>query len=209
MSSQEETTPPADLAPTAGSWEDLAAMASRCVSNAELAATRTNVVVGTFPEGAEALFVGEAPGAQEDAAGVPFVGRSGRLLDELLAEVGLPRERVAVANVVKCRPPGNRKPTRAETATCAPWLERQVALVDPVVICALGATAAEWALGRRGVRIGMVRGKELEREGRPLVVTYHPSAAIRGGPDTRPYEGLREDLALVAELARGRRKRGR
>ena len=123
------------------------------------------------------LFVGEAPGAAEDAAGTPFVGKSGQLLDRLLAEVGLVRDRVAVANVLKCRPPGNRKPRAVEVENCRPWLTRQISLADPSVVCTLGGTAAEWMFGR-GVRIASLRLSPQTYDGRRVVTTYHPSAAI-------------------------------
>lgn len=188
-------------AAAAGTWEELSAAARGCVACGELAASRTQVVPGRALSEARVLLVGEAPGRQEDEAGVPFVGAAGRLLDTLLAEAGLARAQVAVTNVVKCRPPGNRKPTRLETATCTPWLERQLDLLDPAVVCALGGTAAEWALERKSVTIGQVRGAALKRAGRPLVVTYHPAAAIRFGPNGRPRAGLAADLRLVAGLA--------
>jgi uracil-DNA glycosylase len=194
------TVVPAAAAPAARSWDELALAAGRCVACPELAAARNSVVVGVAPAGARVLLVGEAPGAQEDAAGVPFVGKAGQLLDALLVEAGLRREDVAVVNVLKCRPPGNRKPKRAEMDRCTPWLVRQVELVDPLVLCTLGGTAAEWALGR-GVRISAVRGTEQEYAGRPLVPTYHPSAAIRFGPEGAPMAALREDLGVVARLA--------
>jgi DNA polymerase len=145
------------------------------------------------------MLIGEAPGAQEDLAGVPFVGRSGQLLDSLLAEIGLDRSRVAVANVLKCRPPGNRKPRRAEVGRCRPWLARQIELADPRVLVALGGTAAEWFFGP-GARIAALRDEVHENGGRPLVVTYHPSAAIRFGPNGAPLAALRVDLAAVARL---------
>ncbi len=192
---------PAKAAPTAATWDDLVALAVRCTACAELAATRTTVVVGVYPPGADVLLIGEAPGAQEDAVGVPFIGKAGQLLDALLAEAGLERGRVAIANVLKCRPPGNRKPRRSEMERCRPWLARQIELVDPLVICTLGGTAAEWALGR-GTRITAVRGTEQAYAGRPLIPTYHPSAAIRFGPQGAPLAALREDLAQVADLAR-------
>lgn len=176
-------------------------MARGCTICAELAATRTQVVPGSCPEGADVLLVGEAPGAEEDTAGVPFVGRSGRLLDELLAGAGLHRDRVAVANVLKCRPPRNRTPHRAEVEACRPWLQRQVELADPVVLVTLGGTALQWAYGRTA-RIASLRGRVQHYSGRPLVATYHPSAAIRYGPRGAPLAALREDLATVAALVR-------
>jgi uracil-DNA glycosylase len=182
-------------------WDLLADEIRGCVSCVELAATRTNVVPGTRPRnGATVMFVGEAPGATEDDIGTPFAGKAGRLLDELLDEVGLPRSTVAVVNVLKCRPPSNRKPARAEVANCRGWLAAQIELVDPRVICALGGTAAEWFFGA-GAKIGQLRGQSHVIAGRQVVSTYHPSAAIRFGPAGMPRAALRDDLALVAELA--------
>jgi DNA polymerase len=159
------------------------------------------VVPGIFPSGADLLFVGEAPGAQEDVLGTPFVGKSGQLLDELLAEVGLDRPRVAVSNVVKCRPPANRKPRRAEVGRCRAWLSRQIELHNPLLIVALGGTAAEWFFGP-AARIATLREQEEHCfEGRTLIVTYHPSAAIRFGPQGAPLAALRADLARAAQTA--------
>ena len=172
-----------------------------CVACPELAATRTNVVVGTKPaNGAAVLLVGEAPGGTEDETGVPFVGRAGTLLDLLLHEVGLPRANVAVANVLKCRPPGNRAPSNTEVANCRGFLAAQIAIANPVVICALGGTASQWFFGK-GAKIGQLRGRPHDIEGRQVVSTYHPSAAIRFGPAGMPRAALRDDLALVARLA--------
>jgi DNA polymerase len=147
------------------------------------------------------LLVGEAPGATEDQLGVPFVGKAGQLLDELLEEAGLPRAQVAVANVLKCRPPGNRRPARVEIGNCRGWLTAQIRLIDPPVICALGGSAAAWFFGP-SARIGELRGQPHPVDGRRVVVTYHPSAAIRFGPAGLPRAALREDLALVAALWR-------
>jgi DNA polymerase len=197
------TTEPALSAAAATSWTDLVARVQGCVACEELAASRSRVVPGVAPPGADVLLVGEAPGAQEDETGVPFVGRSGQLLDGLLADAGLRRDQVAVANVLKCRPPANRKPRRAEVARCRPWLDRQVDLVDPVVVVALGGTAAEWFVGP-GARIAALREQgraaPLQHGGRRLLVTYHPSAAIRFGPQGAPLAALREDLAEVARV---------
>lgn len=197
---------PALVAAGQPTWSALADVVRTCVACPELAASRIRVVPGVVPPagaGADVLLVGEAPGAQEDAEGVPFVGRSGQLLDQLLVEAGLARDRVAVANVLKCRPPANRKPRRGEVERCRPWLTRQIELVDPAVVVALGGTAAEWFFGP-GARIGELREKGLgapARYGaRPLLVTFHPSAAIRFGPRGAPLAALREDLARVARL---------
>jgi DNA polymerase len=197
------TDDPAGAAAAATGWADLVTAVQGCVACPELAASRTQVVPGVAPPGADVLLVGEAPGAQEDETGVPFVGRSGRLLDGLLGEAGLRRDQVAVANVLKCRPPANRKPRRAEVARCRPWLDRQLDLVDPVVVVALGGTAAEWFVGP-GARIAALRDQgrvtPLLHGGRRLLVTYHPSAAIRFGPRGAPLAALREDLAEVARV---------
>lgn len=197
------TTDPAAVAPDTRTWAALAASVRGCLACPELVASRTTVVAGILPTGStrvDVLLVGEAPGAQEDEAGVPFVGKSGQLLDSLLTEAWLSRERVAVVNVLKCRPPGNRKPRRGEVARCRPWLTRQIELADPRVVVALGGTAAEWFFGP-GARIAALRADVHDHDGRALVVTYHPSAAIRFGPNGAPLAALREDLVRVARLA--------
>jgi uracil-DNA glycosylase len=210
-------TDPAGTAPLLGTWAALTDTMCGCVGCPQLVARRTRVVPGVAPAGADVLFVGEAPGAQEDATGTPFVGRAGKLLDSLLTDAGLPRDRVAVTNVIKCRPPGNRKPKRSEIAQCRPWLARQVEVLDPVLIVTLGGTAAEWALGP-GTKIGATRGTiqryrpgevsapggtsdVIGRREWPLLCTYHPSAAIRFGSQGAPMSALREDLASAAALA--------
>ena len=170
-----------------------------CLACPELASTRQRVVPGVFPAGARLLLVGEAPGAQEDAVGTPFVGRGGQLLDTVLDQAGLHRGQVAVANVLKCRPPRNRAPAPAEMRRCRGWLDRQVALADPEVVVTLGGTALTWALGR-GHRLADMRGRAHEWNGRLLVVTYHPSAALRFGPNGAPMAALRADLALARSL---------
>ena len=194
-------------APACGSWSALARRVTVCTACAELAQTRTQVVVGVRPVGAEVLLVGEAPGAAEDETGVPFVGRAGKLLDQVLGEVGFDRARMAIANVLKCRPPGNRTPTTAEAARCRPWLDRQIELSDPLLVITLGSVAAGWALGR-GVRLGASRGVVHQLGSRALIVTYHPSAALRFGPKGAPMAALREDLttasALLPELRHAR-----
>jgi DNA polymerase len=142
---------PDDLAPKAELLtESLAAACGTCQC-CGLAATRQQVVVGRGNPNARLLLVGEAPGAEEEACGQPFVGRSGRLLEAMLAAAGLSSERdLYIANVIKCRPPGNRKPSRAEIEACRPWLERQIALVRPQLVLLVGATALEALLGIRG-----------------------------------------------------------
>jgi DNA polymerase len=178
--------------------DQLAATAATCVACAELVLTRTTVVTGDFPPRPRFLVVGEAPGAQEDETGRPFVGKAGQLLDQLLGEAGVGRSEIAVANVLKCRPPGNRAPTRAEAARCTQWLDRQFELLDPSLVVALGGTAVAWALGH-GVRLGDVRGEVHPWRGRRLVVSYHPSAAIRFGPKGMPRAALEADLRVAVE----------
>jgi DNA polymerase len=193
----------ATVAAGCAGWAELVPAAHACTACEELAAARSTVVVGDLPgPGARLALVGEAPGADEDRAGRPFVGRAGRLLDDLLAEAGLDRAEVAVLNVLQCRPPGNRPPRPAEVARCSGWLARKLELVDPAVVCALGRTAASWFLGPK-VTLAGVRGQPHQVGGRSVVVTYHPSAAIRHGPAGEPLAGLRADLKLVAALLGG------
>lgn len=183
-------------------WDQLAARCRGCRACPELAAHRHLVVVGDAPPGARVALVGEAPGAEEDRCGRPFVGRSGRLLDALLAEAGLPRREVAVLNVVKCRPPGNRPPSRAEATRCRGFLDAQLDLLDPVVVGALGATAAGHLLPGPRRPVAAARGQVHRVDGRAVVVSYHPAAALRGGPNAAARAGLLADLALLRELAR-------
>lgn len=181
-------------------WETLAAQVRACTACSELAVSRTTVVVGDAPAGlARLALVGEAPGAHEDQAGRPFVGRAGGLLDTVLAEIGLRRDEVAVLNVLKCRPPGNRPPRPIETANCRPWLQHQLDLVAPAVTVALGLSATRWFLGRT-TTLGAVRGRSHPLPRGVLVPTYHPSAALRFGPAGAPLAALRSDLAYAASL---------
>jgi uracil-DNA glycosylase len=196
----------ARTAAAAQDWAALAAAARPCVACPELAAVRQHVVVGDVPVSGRPLvaFVGEAPGANEDATGRPFVGKAGALLDELLADAGLDRGRTAVLNVVKCRPPANRPPKSVEVARCSGWLHRQLELLDPPAIVALGLSAAKWFLGPRTV---LARARETGPhawDGRGLYITYHPSAAIRFGPKGAPRAALAADLRHVAYLVGAR-----
>lgn len=191
-------TLPAALVPDLADWRALADAMAGCTACA-LAESRQRVVPGVNPTGARVLLVGEAPGRSEDEGGLPFIGRSGQLLDQMLADVGLDRSELAVGNTVKCRPPENRTPKRAELDTCRPWLDRQVDVIGPEVVVTLGGTALAWALGR-GIRIGEVHGQVYERAGHVLVPTYHPSAALRFGPNGVPARALRADLRVVADL---------
>ena len=189
-------------------WDRLVADMSGCTA-CDLSLSRRRVVPGVRPGRARVLLVGEAPGREEDEGGLPFVGRSGRLLDELLADAGLDRSEMGVVNTVKCRPPANRTPLRREASTCRPWLDRQVELTDPAVVVTLGGSALAWAMGS-GRRLGDVRGQlhqvvlpgQDAEPGRAQAVlpTYHPSAALRFGPNGAPRAALAADLRLLATL---------
>lgn len=144
---------------------------------------RTQVVFGVGDPDADLVFVGEGPGAEEDRRGEPFVGRSGQLLDRLLREeLGVGRERVYIANVVKCRPPGNRDPERLEIETCRPWLERQLSLIDPAVIVTLGKFAAQLLLDT-DEGITKLRGRAYPYRTGVLIPTLHPAYVLRGGAE--------------------------
>jgi uracil-DNA glycosylase family 4 len=162
---------------------DMAALereASGC-TRCGLAAGRTQVVFGNGNPGAGLMFVGEGPGAEEDKQGLPFVGRSGQLLDRLIAEeLGLERAQVMVANVVKCRPPGNRDPQPEEIAACWPWLEAQLDLVKPAVVVTLGNFAAHQLL-QTTQGVTKLRGREHPWRGVTLIPTFHPSFVLRNG----------------------------
>ena len=143
-----------------------------------LAATRTNVVFGEGDPHAKLMFIGEGPGADEDRTGRPFVGRAGQLLDKMIAAMQFKREEVYIANVVKCRPPGNRVPTPDEAAMCIGYLERQIKFIRPEVIVLLGATAVSFLLDRRE-GITKLRGNWQEYHGIPVMPTYHPAFLLR------------------------------
>jgi DNA polymerase len=177
-------------------WPALEATVAGCTA-CGLCATRTNTVLGVGDRQADWMFVGEGPGAEEDARGEPFVGQAGRLLDNMLAAIGLERSRgVYIANVVKCRPPGNRNPEPAEAGACMPFLRRQIALVQPRLIVALGKVAAANLLGS-DASIASLRGKVHDCGGRPLVVTYHPAYLLRNLPDKAKAW---EDLCFAREM---------
>jgi uracil-DNA glycosylase family 4 len=159
-------------------WPQLREAVSECRS-CELCNTRTNTVFGVGDEQADWLLVGEAPGAEEDARGEPFVGQAGRLLDNMLGSIGLKRgANVYIANVLKCRPPGNRNPGPAEVAQCSPYLQRQIQLIQPKLIIAMGRFAAQTLL-ETDATIGSLRGKLHRYRGVPLIVSYHPAYLLR------------------------------
>lgn len=154
---------------------------------------RNKLVFGDGDAQARLMFVGEGPGADEDAQGIPFVGRAGQLLNNMIAAMGLKREEVYIANVVKCRPPGNRTPEPEEANTCSPFLFRQIDVVRPEVLVALGATAATYLLGQRQPLAGL-RGRVHSFRGTKLIVTYHPAFLLR---DPRQKKEAWADLQIA------------
>jgi DNA polymerase len=166
------------------SWDELAETVADC-RKCRLCERRKQAVLGVGDREADWMFVGEGPGAEEDERGEPFVGQAGRLLDAMLSSIGLARGRgVYIANTVKCRPPNNRTPEPDETAACFPYLERQIALVRPKLIVALGRPAAQVLLNQE-VRIAGARGRAYRFGETPVVVTYHPAYLLRNPADKR------------------------
>ena len=178
-------------------WAELRARVAAC-TRCSLSATRTQTVFGVGNLRAEWLVVGEAPGAEEDRQGEPFVGRAGQLLNSMLRAVGLTREQVYIANVLKCRPPGNRDPSASEAAECLPYLEQQIALLRPKIMLAVGRIAAQNLL-RTDKTLGSLR-RQVHRFGTsqvPLIVTYHPAYLLRTPADKRKSW---EDLKFAREV---------
>lgn len=177
-------------------WGEFARAVDAC-NACGLCRTRQRAVPGVGDRKAHWMFVGEAPGAEEDARGEPFVGQAGRLLDSMLAALGMKRgSNVYIANVLKCRPPNNRTPEPAEAESCRPFLERQIALIQPKVIVALGRSAASLLL-RTDATIASLRGRIHGYDSVPLVVTYHPAYLLRNLPDKAKSW---EDLLLARQV---------
>ncbi len=180
-------------------WPEFAADVAACTA-CGLCRTRNKAVPGVGDVHAQWLFVGEAPGAEEDARGEPFVGQAGRLLDNMLAALGMKRgKNVYIANVLKCRPPGNRTPSPLEVESCRPYLDRQIALIRPTLIVALGKSAATTLLNVDAT-IASLRGRVHRYQGVPLIVTYHPAYLLRNLPDKAKAW---EDLCLARSTLRG------
>jgi uracil-DNA glycosylase family 4 len=190
-------TAPSAIAPGAADWEGLAARVRACTL-CGLHRSRTQTVFGVGKRDASLFVIGEAPGADEDRQGEPFVGRAGQLLNAMLRAIGLPRSEVFIANILKCRPPNNRDPEPSEAASCTPYLSQQIELVKPRVLLAVGRISAQWLL-QTDAPIGRLRGRALTygERGTPLVVTYHPAYLLRS-----PLEKAKAwtDLCLVKEL---------
>lgn len=171
--------PPA-YAPDMPEWESLRAECAACM-NCGLGRTRTNMVFADGNPHAELMFIGEGPGADEDATGVPFVGRAGELLSRMIAAMTFDRKtETCIANIVKCRPPGNRNPADDEAAACIPYLKRQIAMVNPKVIVLLGAVPLLYLFNLKGIM--KLRGRWLDYEGIPVMPTYHPAFLLRNPP---------------------------
>ena len=173
-------------------WDKLKAECLECRKCA-LCETRTNVVFGVGSPNAEVLFIGEGPGEQEDLKGEPFVGRAGKLLDEMLEMIGLDRSKIYIANMVKCRPPKNRDPLESEQAACSEWLSAQIKLIDPKLIVCLGRIAAMTFI-RPDFRITREHGQWFEADGIRRMALYHPAALLRD-PRKRPETFV--DLKLL------------
>ena len=181
-------------------WDDLESRIRHCDA-CGLCKRRKQAVPGVGDRQAKWLFVGEGPGAEEDERGEPFVGQAGKLLDAMLASINLDRQHnVYIANAVKCRPPNNRTPETEELAACFPYLKRQIALLQPRLIVALGRPAAQ-ALLNQEVKIGAARGKLFSHESIPVVVTYHPAYLLRNLHDkAKAWEDLCFARASMASL---------
>ena len=193
-----EGAPAVDVA--SADYEALRTAAMAC-TRCRLAEGRKTVVFSDGNPAARLMVVGEAPGAREDATGLPFVGQAGRLLDLMLASVALSRrDSVYICNVLKCRPPGNRNPQPDEIESCAPLLKRQIELVEPEVLLAVGSFAAQWLTAAKKA-LGKLRGRVYSYQGVPLVVTYHPAALLRNPGWSRLAW---DDLQLLRQVMDGR-----
>ena len=180
---------------------DFETLKQECLScrRCDLCETRTNVVFGVGPEDAKIMFIGEGPGENEDLQGEPFVGRAGKLLDDMLELIDLDRSKVYIANMVKCRPPKNRDPLPEEQNACAPWLSRQIELINPRVIVCLGRISAMRFI-RPDFKITKEHGQWFEKDGRQVMAIYHPAALLR---DPRKRPETFDDLKKIQQAAAG------
>lgn len=180
-------------------WATLKEACEKC-SKCALAETRTNVVFGVGSESAEVLFIGEGPGEQEDMTGQPFVGRAGKLLDDMLAIIDLDRTNIYIANMVKCRPPHNRDPLAIEKDACINWLREQTRLINPKIIVCLGRIAA-MSIIREDFKISVEHGQWTEKNGIKMTAIYHPAALLRD-PRRRPetFEDIKEIQRVIREI---------
>ncbi len=183
--------------------EQLAAEIRAC-QKCPLGRSRTHAVPGEGPADAEIMFIGEAPGYYEDRQGRPFVGASGKLLEKLLAGIGMTREDVFITNVVKCRPPANRDPLPAEIDACVPWLHRQIELIDPLLIITLGRFSMAQFFPPTA-RITRVHGQPLMQEERAIIPMFHPAAALRNPNWMRDMEADFAQIPTLLEKVRAKR----
>jgi uracil-DNA glycosylase family 4 len=183
----------------AANLDDLYAAICDC-QKCPLGQSRTRFVFGVGNPNADIMFVGEAPGADEDRLGEPFVGRAGKLLDKILAAMKLSRDDVFIANILKCRPPNNRDPKPEEAQTCEPYLHKQIKLIKPKIICCLGRIAAQRLL-QTEMTLGKMRDRWFDYQGTLLMVTYHPAALLRNPEYKRPtWEDMQKLMKKLEEL---------
>ena len=197
VGAQAEDVAETDAHPDVLTWDDLRAAVAACTS-CSLHTSRTQTVFGVGDPQADWMIIGEAPGAEEDRRGEPFVGRAGKLLDEMLRAVGRSRDRVFIANILKCRPPNNRDPKAEESAACRGYLQRQIELIEPKIILAVGRIAAQLLL-ETDEPVGRLRGSRHQLGDTPLVVTYHPAYLLRSPSQKRKAW---DDLCLAIRLMR-------
>ncbi|MGI0493567.1 uracil-DNA glycosylase [Alkalinema pantanalense CENA528] len=190
---------------TYGSMAEIKAHCSEC-QRCDLGATRTNAVISRGNPNALIMIIGEGPGENEDLTGQPFVGKAGQLLDKILESVRLTEDDVFICNIVKCRPPGNRKPVRDEMNACRPYLMEQIRLVDPKIIIMAGASAIEGLLNEKNVKITQIRGQWRDWEGRACMPVFHPSYLLRnpsrtqGSPKWLMWQDIQEVRRKFDEL---------
>jgi uracil-DNA glycosylase len=214
----ETAPPPAAAAPTQiptpkadsdiGTYQDMEQMRQDCdqCQRCGLGATRTHAVVSRGNPSAKIMIIGEGPGENEDLTGKPFVGKAGQLLDRVLESVKLTEDDVFICNIVKCRPPGNRKPTKDEMNACRPYLMEQIRLVDPAIIILAGASAIEGLLTEKSVKITQIRGQWREWEGRQCLPVFHPSYLLRnpskakGSPKWLMWQDIQEVKRKLDEI---------
>ncbi len=199
---QQAVAPPVAPASGAGDLGALAATVQGC-TRCRLAQGRQTVVFGSGNPAADLMFIGEAPGAEEDRQGLPFVGAAGELLTKIIQAMEMQREDVYIANVIKCRPPGNRDPQPDEVAACRGYLERQIELVSPRLMVILGRVAAQTLLGNESP-IGQMRGHWYQVRGIPTMITYHPAALLRNPALKRPtWEDMQQVRDRLREVLQG------
>lgn len=193
--------PPSPMAVRKKELEVLISEIKTCTRCPELCSTRTQIVFGDGKPGAEVCFLGEAPGADEDASGIPFVGAAGNLLNKIIAASGFQREDVYICNILKCRPPGNRAPLPNEADNCSAFLKRQLDLIQPKYIVCLGGSAAKYLL-KSDQALGAMRGRFHEYNGIPVIVTYHPAYLLPHRQPAKKKEVWEDMKMLITKMGR-------